>query len=76
MRFQYFYVKNKCSISIFIPIDIRISPPKICAFFSNLFPNLLPITTPIAEIKNVITPISSIDMRILVFKNAKVIPNG
>ena len=39
------------------PINIKIIPPTISAFFSYLSPNTFPILTPIAEIINVIIPI-------------------
>ena len=70
------YIISKCSNTIFIPNIIKITPPTLSAFVSNLFPNLFPIKAPIVEIINVIIPIIITGINILTFKQAKVIPNS
>ena len=46
---------------ISMPIQIKMMPPKIVALFDKLFPNFLPITTPIKHKIKVIIPIMKID---------------
>ncbi len=47
-----------CSSRVLTPSRIRITPPKISAFFSYFAPNRLPAFTPIMERIRVVTPMS------------------
>ena len=58
----------KCSNNILVPIKIKISPPINSAFFSYLFPNVLPIFTPNKDNIKVMIPILVTDNTILVCK--------
>lgn len=51
-------------------------PPATSALLLYFEPNLLPITTPPTEIRNVVKPIMVIDGTILTFRKANVIPTA
>lgn len=68
---------NKCSSSIFNPINIKIVPPNVSALLLYLSPNTFPILTPIIGSKKDIIPIIVIDNTILFTANKeKVIPSN
>lgn len=76
MQIKSAYCKNKCSIRIFVPNKIKITPPissEICLLF---MPNLFPILKAIDERIKVVIPIIVLEENIFTFKNAKETPTA
>ena len=76
MQIKSTYCKNKCSIRIFVPNKIKITPPissEICLLF---MPNLFPILKAIDERIKVVIPIIVLEENIFTFKNAKETPTA
>ena len=75
-RFFLYYNPNKCSIRIFRPMRISMTPPVISAYFPSFPPILFPRNTAAALMKKVVTPIRQTAERISTFRNAKLIPTA
>lgn len=68
------YKPNRCSINILKPMTMRITPPRISAYFPSFPLRRLPNITAKKLMTNVVMPIKQTAVRIFTCKKAKLKP--